>query len=170
MLTDEHMREGLSRAYIQAVASRAGYNCSLREFDYGIDGTFNEVGRVGKNYVESGVSLDFQAKASSSENLVAVNATTVRYDLECKAQRALSMNSRTPRILILLVLDRDDSKWLTANEKAQVLRRCAWWTSLRGQTPVQGDGRIRIQIPRVQRFDVVALQAMMQVAQSGGYP
>ena len=41
MLIDNHVREGLSRAYIQAIAHRAGYNGSLREFDYGIDGTFH---------------------------------------------------------------------------------------------------------------------------------
>ena len=125
---------------------------------------------IGKGYVESGFNLDFQAKASSSENLVAVQPEGVRCDLERKSQRALAMPSRTPRVLILLVLDQDDAKWLTTNDKALVLRRCAWWTSLRGQAPVDGDGRTRIQIPRAQRFDVAALHAMMQTVQSGGYP
>lgn len=42
MLTEEHIKEGLSRAYVLAVAHRAGFNISKSEFDYGIDGTFKE--------------------------------------------------------------------------------------------------------------------------------
>ena len=39
MLIRTHRQESLSRAYIQAIASRCGLNCSFREFDYGIDVT-----------------------------------------------------------------------------------------------------------------------------------
>ena len=67
MLTESHIKEGLSRAYILAVAHRAGFNCSLkREFDYGIDGTFYDVKVVGKRHVETGYNIDFQAKASQT--------------------------------------------------------------------------------------------------------
>lgn len=57
MLTDNHIREGLRRAYIQAVARRAGFNRSVREFNYGLDGAFHKVSRVEEpdgRYQESG--------------------------------------------------------------------------------------------------------------------
>ena len=70
MLTENHIKEGLSRAYILAVAHRAGFNCSLREFDYGIDGTFHDIKIVNGRHVESGYRIDFQAKAVSGLHLV----------------------------------------------------------------------------------------------------
>ena len=66
MLTPEHQKESLARAYIHAVAGQLGMSCSMRDFDYGIDLTLHEVttrtnpdtGRV--RYVESGWPLDIQ--------------------------------------------------------------------------------------------------------------
>jgi hypothetical protein len=43
MLIKSHRPESLSRAYIQAIAGRCGMNCSLRDFDYGIDVTLHEI-------------------------------------------------------------------------------------------------------------------------------
>jgi Domain of unknown function (DUF4365) len=101
MLTENHIKEGLSRAYILAVAHRAGVNCSLREFDYGIDGTFHEIKVRGGRRVESGVKIDFQAKASER---CQVQSTEVVYDLEAKSHRDLTDSEGTARILIVLAL------------------------------------------------------------------
>lgn len=43
MLTDQHIAEALSRAYVRAIAGRAGLNLAIREYDYGVDGSFDEV-------------------------------------------------------------------------------------------------------------------------------
>lgn len=175
MLTKNHICEGLSRAYIQAVAHRAGFNLSVREFDYGLDGTFHEVSQVvepgGKpRYRESGFKIDFQAKASSSPNLIQLQEETLRYTLEAKSQRDLVQNGGTPRILVVLLLPSDETQWLTCTEDALTLRRCAWWMSLRGQAPTTNDETVRIEIPRAQRFDVEALTAMMNRVRSGDSP
>jgi hypothetical protein len=37
VLTDQHIAEALSRAYIRAIAGRAGLNLAIREYDYGVD-------------------------------------------------------------------------------------------------------------------------------------
>jgi len=49
MITEEHIKEGLSRAYTIAVADRAGFNYSKPDFDYGIDGTFSNIKIRGNN-------------------------------------------------------------------------------------------------------------------------
>ncbi len=71
---------------------RAGFNCALREFDYGIDGTFIEVADMaGGGKVESGFKLDFQAKAS----IRATRANgTIRYPLEAEAFNRLVAQQR----------------------------------------------------------------------------
>lgn len=45
MLTEEHIKEGLSKSYVSAITNKAGMNCEVngREFDYGIDGSLIDV-------------------------------------------------------------------------------------------------------------------------------
>ena len=169
MLTESHIKEGLSRAYILAVAHRAGFNCSLkREFDYGIDGTFYDVKVVGKRHVETGYNIDFQAKASQN---CTVSATTVSYVLSAKNQRDLvETDVGTSRILIVLALPPDSALWLKTSPDELVMKRCAWWTSLRGQQPTQNDTGQTIKIPIGQTFDVASLTSMMARVKMGSLP
>jgi hypothetical protein len=67
MITIQHTKEALSRAYILAVAGKAGHNLVLeRTFDYSVDGSFRQVEHSGSRRRETGFALDFQAKASVS--------------------------------------------------------------------------------------------------------
>ena len=113
MLTDQHIAEALSRAYVRAIAGRAGLNLAIREYDYGVDGSFDEVVMRQKRRVESGFSLSFQLKASTQWQL---DFTHVIYDLEAKTYNDLvfrhSMRTATPCILILLALPNDSEQWL----------------------------------------------------------
>jgi hypothetical protein len=167
MLTENHIKEGLSRAYILAVAHRAGVNCSVREFDYGIDGTFHDVRIRDGRRVESGFPLDFQAKASDG---CEIGDHEVVYDLEAKSHRDLTDPEGTARILIVLALPKDPNEWLAVSPDALVLKRCAWWLSLRGQVPTTNEKKQRIKIPIAQRFDVAALVGMMARLKGGGLP
>jgi hypothetical protein len=42
-MTDQHKEEALSRAFVHAIAARAGAIVSIWDFDYGIDGSFHEI-------------------------------------------------------------------------------------------------------------------------------
>lgn len=166
MITEEHIKEGLSRAYIMAVAHNAGFNCALREFDYGIDGTFIEVAdMIGGGKVESGFKLDFQAKAS----IRATRANgTIAYPLEADAfNRLVAQQGGTSRILILLEMPTNPNEWLTLTDEQLVLKRCAWWHSLAGQQPTANTATKTIHIPATQRFDVPALNALMNRVKAG---
>jgi hypothetical protein len=167
MLTENHIKEGLSRAYILAVAHRAGFNVSVREFDYGIDGTFHDVKSRDGRLVESGFPLDFQAKASETWT---IEDGHVVYDLEAKTHRDLTDAEGGPRILVLLTLPPDAREWLGISDEALVLKRCAWWLSLRGEAPTTNKETQRVRIPVTQRFDVGALTAMMKRVKAGKLP
>jgi hypothetical protein len=167
MLTENHIKEGLSRAYILAVAHRAGFNCSLREFDYGIDGTFHDVKIRDGRRVESGFSIDFQAKAS--EGCVMEDEELV-YDLEAKSHRDLTEPAGTARILIVLALPRDPDDWLRISPDALTMKRCAWWISLRGQPTTANKETQRIRISRASTLDVRSLTEMMRRVKAGGLP
>lgn len=86
VLTDQHIAEALSRAYVRAIAGRAGLNLAIREYDYGVDGSFDEVVIRQNCRVESGFSLSFQLKASIQWQL---DDTQVVYDLDAKTYNDL---------------------------------------------------------------------------------
>lgn len=168
MLTENHIKEGLSRAFILAVAHRAGLNCALREFDYGIDGTFRDVKVIGKRRVESGFALDFQAKSSERCEF---DETHLAYDLEAKSHIDLvDGNVGCPRILIVMALPREPERWLEIDGESMILRRSAWWVSLRGKPPTVNKQTERIRIPATQIFNVPALTSMMQRIRMGDLP
>lgn len=137
MITTQHIEEDLSRAYIQAVAAKAGLNLALRDrsHDYGIDGTFHQVSYRNGKREESGFSLDFQLKSS-------INATIddqhVSYDLDVKAFNSLveraERKNTSPTILILLVLPKDQEDWIALSEDQLILKKCCYWTTITGAT------------------------------------
>lgn len=166
MLMPQHIQEGLSRAYALAVASRAGYDCNFTTgFDYGIDGSFQEIIlRHGKR-CNSGFQIQFQLKASTNYDLT---EDALIYDLDVKNYNQLvATDVGTPRILLVLALATEDTQWLDLSVDALILRRCMWWHSLRGQEPTSNHHSRRIRIPRDQQLSVDGLRALMQRARAG---
>ena len=87
MITEEHIKEGLSRAYIMAVCLRAGFNFALREFDYGIDGTFIELADMaGGGKVESGFKIHLWQPATRAPG---------RYPRPCRAALGVAPTPQT---------------------------------------------------------------------------
>jgi hypothetical protein len=166
MLTEQHVQEGLSRAYALAVAYRAGHSCNLKwDFDYGIDGSFHEVTTRGGRRVESGFLIQFQCKASTNWELTEAE---LLYDLEARSYNDLAETAvGNPRILLLLALPKDKAKWLALSVDELILRRCMWWHSLRGRPSTDHARTARVRIPRRQQFTVEALHALMARVRGG---
>lgn len=166
MLIPQHIKEGLSRAYALAVASRAGYDCRFTSgHDYGIDGSFHEITVRAKRRCDSGFQIEFQLKASTDCDLT---AEALIHDIEARNYNDLvATDVGTPRILLVLALPREDTEWLDLSIDALILRRCMWWHSLRGQEPTSNEYTQRIRIPRDQRLTVEGLHALMQRVKAG---
>ena len=178
MLTTQHIQEDLSRAYIQAVAARAGVNLSLgaQAHDYGVDGVFHQVtirtqtdgqGKPRRRRLNSGFNLEFQCKASKDWH---DEPDAIVYDLEVKAyndlvQRSATRNA-TPLILILMCLPTDEADWLYLTEHQLLLRKCCYWHRLTGyETDNQESKRIRI--PKVQMLDPMAVTTLLTQVEQG---
>lgn len=165
MLTEEHIKEGLSRAYVLAVAHRAGFNISKSEFDYGIDGTFKEVVIRGNRRAPGGFSIDYQLKSTTN---VEFAEGFIKYKLESKNYNDLvEINTATPRILILFVLPKDDSQWLNINCESTILKNCAWWCSLKGKEPTKNKQKVTIEIPKEQLLTAETLCTLMERVKKG---
>lgn len=174
MLTRQHIQEDLSKAYIQAVAARAGVNLSLgaQSHDYGVDGTFHQVHVVplsggGTRRFASGFSLDFQCKASSEW---AEEADHIVYDLEVKTYNDLvyrsSLANAAPMILVLMCLPKDERLWLSLTEDELLLRRCCYWHRLSGIESGNASTK-RIRVPRPQRLDPAAVTELLAKVERG---
>lgn len=165
-MTQKDIEEALSRAYVYAVAGRAGVNIATDIKDYGTDGTFKEVVPFNGGLVPSGYPLDFQLKASIDCKL---EQDYVVYDMKADAYQKLvyrRINGSTPQILILLALPRDAEQWLGHSEDALLIRHCCYWYLVE-KAYTDNTSEVRIRIPRNQQFTTVALKELLTKAQSG---
>jgi hypothetical protein len=167
VLTDQHIAESLSRAYVRAIAGRAGLNLAIREYDYGVDGSLDEVVVRQNRRVESGFSLSFQLKASTQWQL---NDTQVVYDLEAKTYDDLilrrGMRTATPCILIFLALPSDSMEWLICEETQLRLQGTCYWEYLSG-SPSENRQSVRIRILRSQRLNPESLLTLIENVKIG---
>jgi hypothetical protein len=160
--------EDLNRAYVLAVAAKAGCIVGLldRTHDYGVDGTFHQVQLFGGKRSEAGYSLDFQLKASTNWQC---DDTFMSYDLEATAYNFLVDRNRgaaTPCILIVFCLPTRVAEWLCLSEEKLSLRKCCYWEYLKDEI-TDNTRTKRVQIPRNQQFTPEAIQGLLEHVKQG---
>jgi len=166
-LFETHIKEELSKSYANAVSAAAGINCTFHDRDYGQDGIFEDVAYYPdrKAYRQTGFGIDFQLKAT-------VNATSKNgfyiYDLEMKNYLDLiDEKVGKPRILVLYILPKEKDEWIKITTSEAVLKKCAYWCSLRGWPHVNNKEKVRIQIPESQLFTPEELKRLMEKVKEG---
>lgn len=159
-MTDEHRMEGLSRAYVQAVAAVCGCTCARPDPEYGSDMTLHRVRRAKRVYRPTGRSLNIQLKSTTGATLTAAE---VVYDLDVRAYDILRHATRaTPLYLVVFVMPSVQADWLVHGEDRLELRSCAYWLSLRGFPAVKNAKTVRVRIPRQNQFTPAALERIME--------
>jgi hypothetical protein len=159
LLSTNDQQEALSRAYVAAVAARAGYVTALQDFDRdGVDIQIRAGGAMNP-------SLDIQLKATI--NLGIPSNGIFRYPLKRRNYDLLRKETCVPRILVVLDLPSDLKSQLIITPKALVLQRCAYWQSLLGQPETDNEESVTISISQQRRFDINGLAALMEMARTG---
>lgn len=147
MLTDNHVKEGLSRAYVQAIGARAGIIVSMhnRSHDYGIDGSFHAVSLINNRRTEIGITLDFQLKATSCP---VFHGENISFPLDADIFNSFGYRAKnpvfTPAILIVLILPSNPEEWVELSEDELILRKCCYWTSIYDLTPNLYSANVKI--------------------------
>ena len=163
LFTGPDQKEGLSLAYVKALAARAGFSTSVPVPDR--DSVDLRIMAGGRRRP----ALDLQLKATT--DLGEPEAGLLRFRLPAKNLHDLSIETQTPRLLVVLELPRDESQWLTVTREELVLRRRAYWLSLQrleqGHDDVVDRQRVTVHIPEDNVFDVDALQTLMERSRSG---
>ncbi len=166
-MTEAHIKETISRAYVAAIAASVGMTIAASSLDYGFDGTFKDVeyDPHAKQYSETGFGIDFQLKATV--NAVPKNGV-IKYSLEAKNYRALvKTHVGTPRILIVYSMPKDKDSWLSVGTDETTFRKCAWWCSLKGYPETANKERVTVDIPISQQLTPDALVDLMKKVKEG---
>jgi hypothetical protein len=165
LLIRNHRQEALTRAYVQAIAALAGMSYSVPSNDYGIDQTINDIEARGRRRSESGYRLDVQAKSTT---LARITTTGIRYSMEVQAYDDLRVpRAGCPRVLVVLILPLEEQDWCSQTIDNLIVRRCAYWLSLRGWKPTSNRKTIQVTIPHANVFSAAALQALMTRIKAG---
>jgi hypothetical protein len=159
LLARTDREEALSRAYIQAVAAGAGYVVATMDFDR--DGVDVEIKAGGAMRP----SLGLQLKATI--NLGEPANGKFRFPLRRRNYDLLRLPTQVPRLLIVLGLPREENDWLRITPGELVLRRCAYWVSLRGVPERDNRESITISILSDNRLDISSLRDLMERSRTG---
>lgn len=153
-LSPPNIESELSYAYLHAVASQAGMSCrdgNRHEDNNGIDAQLTGwLTFVDANTLTE-VDIKIQLKATIAEP--DDDGTNFSYRL-AGANRYNDLRSETisvARILVVLFLPRNAAEWLNHAPEQLVLRRCAYWQSLRGAPQITADSAV-IKFPKMQQF------------------
>ena len=162
MLPENDVKEALSIAYVQAVCGMAGYSYAKDSKDYGMDITVNDViKRKDGSVFPSGHRVDIQAKATTDD--ASSDEPILKYRIKNKNYNDLRFDDPgTPRILVILFLPKERSSWIDQSVDRLIMKKCAYWVSLKGCSEVKKEGLTTVEIPRENIFSAEQLKSMME--------
>lgn len=108
--------------------------------------------------------IDLQLKASIR---LADAGNSFSYPLKIKNYNDLRIDTQTPRLLVVLDLPRERENWLTVSVDELIIRRAAYWKSLRGLPETDNSVSVTISIPKANIFDMNALAELMETSRQG---
>lgn len=156
LLSENDKKEQLSRVYVAAIASAAGFVVSTPELDR--DSVDVVVSSGGKRRA----SVGFQLKATSAADW---DGAELKFQLKSKNFNDLVVLRQVPLLLLVMELPSDPHDWLDVSEDQLVLKRCAWWLSIVGQNETE-QGSKQVRIPRANQLTVSAMKKLISQSES----
>lgn len=146
LLLDTEKKEELSHAYIHAIATKAGYSCFHHPKP---DNDSIDVQIRGNTHpVEDSICnpmMDIQLKATATHSF---DDGHLHFPLKKKNYDDLRAESLVPRLLVVLILPKEESEWVVHSEEEMVSKKCAYYRSLRGELDSKNQSTITIKIPK----------------------
>ncbi|BAZ19029.1 hypothetical protein NIES4071_109140 (plasmid) [Calothrix sp. NIES-4071] len=159
-------KEQFSNAYIQALASAAGYSLYKPFVDN--DSVDWGIASKGTEGIVRAPRLELQLKSTSRDVL---DDSAIRYPLKLKNYNDLILDGySSPRILVVVIIPDNPTDWLQQSFEEICLRQCGYWVSLRGMAPTTNTTNVTVTIPITNQFTVPVLQSIMLDISTGGKP
>ncbi len=168
-MTENEIKEELSRSYVKSVANFLGYKIEIPERDHGTDCRVIEVTKMNRGnnmrYQESGRKIDIQLKATTEES-VEIEGDFIKYDLEAKTYNDLIFRLKGVNFLVLIVfiLPKNKKDWVSCLDDELILRKNAFWFLLSDiDDETDNKSSIRIKIPLKNRFSFDSIQQLFDL-------
>jgi len=160
-MDSDQQKEQFSNAFLHAIATVGECSVSKPSVDEdSVDWTLQK--RIHRR-----PRIDLQLKCTAKAETFTENG--ISFGLKKKNYDDLRIvDLVVPRILVVVFVPQDVSDWLTSDPQSLILRRCAYWMSIRGAMPTENETGVTVYLPKGQRFDVAALNNMMQTISAGG--
>lgn len=158
----DQYKQQISFAYVRAVAAATGLAVDERSVD--VDSVDLQVSSTSKRGTVKSPKLELQAKCFGDGLF---QGDEFGYPLKLKNYDDLrEPDVMVPRILVVVRVPKDETQWLGGGDDGLLLRHCGYWCSIRGRADYEGNAepgneRVTVRLPRIQRFDVPGLRAMM---------
>lgn len=167
MISTQHSQEQLSRAFVHAVTSHAGFTFESTIVDYGVDGTIRSVRQINGRRFLTGHSLDVQLKATTRWSR---RGGYISYDVEAKTYNDLverfNEQRGTPMVLIVLCLPKRRTDWLTIDTDKLILKHSCYWCQV-GSERTRNRRTRRIRIPQSNIVSKATVSSLMQKVAEG---
>lgn len=158
LLSANDIKEALSFAFVSLIAARAGYTCAspMQHDRDSVDAQIRAGGTMRP-------ALDIQLKATSSpkftEGELSFPLKKKNYD-DLRALRAI------PILLVVFELPQTEDQWLTWSDEQHIIKKRAWWISLKGRNHIETESTT-VRLSPSNRFTVDALKDIMSKLSAG---
>ena len=157
-MTPAKQMEQISLTYVRAVASQAGYQVTIPESDNdSVDGVL--MAQFGRR-----PRIEFQAKSTTRDVL---RNGIIYFPLPIKNYEELRVESWVPRILVVMLMPRDNAARLSQTTTELCLYHCTYWLSLASMPARPNTSNVTVEIPTSNIFDRGQLDALMNRANEG---
>jgi len=163
-VTQQDVESRISYAYLHAVASHAGLQCraaTTEEDKEGIDAVLTAYGEFPNSW-RTQVTINIQLKATIKPPVD--DGQCLSYFIQgIRRYDVLRRDHREPiRLLVVLFLPAEHADWVSCTEEQLVLKRCAYWVSLRnGPHSENGSGQT-VKLPKSQRLTPDNLKLLVE--------
>jgi len=160
-LTDNDIESEISYAYLHAVASHVGAGC--HSANRASDGNGIDAIVTGWGPFENGGYLqevDIKVQLKATIGIPNINNGYISYFLNGinRYNDLRTAALATHRILVVMFLPPQIEHWLNITEEELMLKKCAYWVSLRGASESQNESGQTIYIPQNQIFNSNSLK------------
>jgi hypothetical protein len=161
------IQSNLGFSYLHAIVSRVGGSCAgtpPTADNMGIDVSLTFQGEFSPKPVYRTISINGQLK--TTRQVLRESKGRISYSLDSKQYNKYIQPSRVDFLLLLFVLPEDSEKWLELTPQELILRKCCYWTSLKGAPPSAG-ANVTVYFLEKNLFDVDQLRAILAKLSTG---
>lgn len=160
MLTDNQVKEQLSISYVNAVAAICNFGCEFTRIDMdSVDATITCNGSLAPDSTIRSPEIKLQLKGT--ENLLLNAVGNYPFPLSVKNYDDLRANTLAPRLLVVLNLPDERTNWVNHGIDDLILRKCAYWLSLKGAPNSNNTTNVTVHIPSGNIFSPDTLRELM---------